>query len=941
MAITVEARKDLITLTVGMFNAAPGTAVLSELTNAFEAGQTLKQIATNLARSAEYQSIYPDLMTNTEFATKLVNNMLGNLVSTAGKAEAVTLIVGLLNAQPSVTAVQKATARADVTITAINALKAIPTTDAVFGAARSALDNKVDVATYHSVEKLSPTTSLTLLQDVLVNVTNTAASVTAAKSSIDGLVDVGRTFLLTTSIDNFTGTPGNDTFVGDHTTLTSSDTIVGGSGIDTLNYTDSSASGQTIAASVSGVEIINIRNINGVAAKDAVTETQVVTLGGAATGAVSFLGVAVATSANTDTATQTATKIVADKANIIAGAAAQAAGISDITSNGATVTLVFGNFPGVDVAAIAASAVSNGITFSAGIEVIKGAPAVAASGATDTIAAGSFAGATHFNSTNSSAAVSFTGLAAGQEVAKVGGTGALTAGFGATVAPVVNLKGGTTTGAITVTGGTTSVTINSSEAVSAVAGNSAGALTVPATVTALTVNAASSFTATSLVGMAANSTLTAAGAGSVSFGTTTAIPANVATINGSALTGGITAKLNNNAIVVTGGNGNDTFSLNANTLTTGTISAGTGTDTLIMETADVATLVQGNKLSGFEVVRVIAGSNQNFDFLATNNTFATVQMQGAATLTNVPTSVTSFVALNQGAISIGIKGALTPGQIDTVNLTVSDGTATVQAFTFAAPALAGVEVLNITNVENTTIGALTAATALTNVNVTGGATAPLSITTGAMALQTNFAVNASGLAGNFTFNATGATTNGFSVTGGSGTNAITGGNQIFSANLNASTAKADVITVSNATGGTAALANAKVTGFVASADAAIADKIVIFGAATAIQADIAVATATGIANLTGTVTNGIMTFAGTAAATATLADKLTAAASLNFAGTVGETVAFVHGGDTYIFKQVGTADAFDAGTDVVVQLVGVTNLTALSLTAAANAAFVG
>ncbi|MDO8908683.1 MAG: hypothetical protein Q7W55_09300 [Pseudohongiella sp.] len=940
MAITVEARKDLITLTVGMFNAAPGTAVLSELTNAFEAGQTLKQIATNLARSAEYQSIYPDLMTNTEFATKLVNNMLGNLVSTAGKAEAVTLIVGLLNAQPSVTAVQKATARADVTITAINALKAIPTTDAVFGAARSALDNKVDVATYHSVEKLSPTTSLTLLQDVLVNVTNTAASVTAAKSSIDGLVDVGRTFLLTTSIDNFTGTPGNDTFVGDHTTLTSSDTIVGGSGIDTLNYTDSSASGQTIAANVSGVEIINIRNINGVAAKDAVTETQVVTLGGTvAGGATSFLGVAVAGSIVGDSATQTATRIVADKANIIAGATAIAAGISDITSNGATVTLVFGNFPGVDVAAIAASAVVNGITYSAGIEVVKGAPAVTATGATDTVAAGNFAGATHFNSTNSTAGVSFTGLAAGQEVAKVGGTGALTAGFATGVAPVVNLKGGTTTGAITVTGGTTSVTINSSEAVSAVAGNSAGALTVPATVTALTVNAASSFTATSLVGMAADSTLTASGAGSVSFGTTTAIPANVATITGSGLTGGITAKLNNNAITVTGGNGNDTFSLNANTLTTGTINAGTGTDTLIMETADVASLAQGNKLSGFEVVRVIANSTQNFDFLATNNAITTIQLQGTATLTNVPTSVTSFVARDAGTINLGIKGATTPGQIDTVNLTVANVTAGAQALTLTAPVLTGVEILNITNTENLTVSALTAATALTNVNVTGAATAPVSITTGAMALQTNFAVNASGLAGNFTFNATGATTNGFSVTGGSGTNTITGGNQIFSANLSASTAKADTIVVTNATGGTAVLPNATVTGFRTSADATIADTIDVIGAAV-VPANAAAGTATGIAGITAQMTSGIITFSGATLSTITLAQKLTAATAAGLADGANEVVAFVHAGDTYIVSNQAADNTFDAGVDVVVRLVGVTDLVALGGAAAANTAIV-
>jgi hypothetical protein len=76
-----------------------------------------------------------------------------------------------------------------------------------------------------------------------------------------------------------------------------------------------------------------------------------------------------------------------------------------------------------------------------------------------------------------------------------------------------------------------------------------------------------------------------------------------------------------------------------------------------------------------------------------------------------------------------------------------------------------------------------------------------------------------------------------------------------------------------------------------------------------------------------------MTFSGSAAATATLANKVTAATAAAFAGGVGEVLAFEHNGNTYVFAQVGTANAFDAGTDQLIELTGVVGLTALSTTA--------
>jgi len=73
MAITVEARTSLIELVVGMFGAAPGAKVLSDLVAAYEKGQTIKQIAANLANTIEFTTLFPTFLTNAEFATKVVN----------------------------------------------------------------------------------------------------------------------------------------------------------------------------------------------------------------------------------------------------------------------------------------------------------------------------------------------------------------------------------------------------------------------------------------------------------------------------------------------------------------------------------------------------------------------------------------------------------------------------------------------------------------------------------------------------------------------------------------------------------------------------------------------------------------------------------------------------------------------------------------------------
>jgi len=133
------------------------------------------------------------------------------------------------------------------------------------------------------------------------------------------------------------------------------------------------SAGGAYSLTVNGVVVSGIAS-----SSTGIAETQSVTVSGAATGAVTFLGVAIAASANNDTAAKIAERVVADKTAIMGGAAGVALGITNITQVGATAELIFTFKAGAtgagtgDVANMAATAASAGITFGAGVEGTKG-----------------------------------------------------------------------------------------------------------------------------------------------------------------------------------------------------------------------------------------------------------------------------------------------------------------------------------------------------------------------------------------------------------------------------------------------------------------------------------------------------------------------------------------------------------------------------------------
>lgn len=746
-----------------------------------------------------------------------------------------------------------------------------------------------------------------------------------------------------------TSTAGNDTFIGDNATFGASDTLNGGAGTDTLNYTDASTTGVNPLGIVTGVELINIRNVNGTPAVAAVSEKATVTFAdvtvtGTATSTIVIAGVTATIGAGT-TVTITAAQIAAAFAT---GAVVTGLAISGTTFT--NYTAAAGNIVGSTVftSTVAGNVVnlttSGTVTVAPAIAVVEGVPVSGGVAIPLTVNAANFTGATDFNSNLSTGAVTFTGLVAGQSVGKIGGSADLSFTHGATVAAgVLNISAGSTAGAITQTGaGITSDTINSTGAA-----NTVGAIVLSGTANAaLTINATTALTTTGITGMvsAANTaTITVSGvaantstSGAVNLGT---LQTAIGTLNASGLTvGGVSAIMSNGAIVVTGGTGNDFITSAGSTfLTTGTLNAGAGTGDRLTLTSDVATLAQGNKYLGFEVIGLAAGAAQDMDLLATNNTFTGMRVAAgtvAATNVNAATAANVLV-LGNSTLTVGVKGALTPGQADTVNLTVSDGVAGLTVFTLTTPVLAGVENLGLIATDSITVSSLASATALTNLNVSGAGN--VVVTTGTNTLQTNFALNAGTATGNLTFDATNSSVNGFSVVGSSGINTITGGAQVFAVNLAASTAKADIALITSATGGSLTLANATITGFTNSANVLVGDKVDVLNTGAVGGTAVAVAASSTDATVSAALSaTGILTFTGTGAAAATLATKIAIATEAAYGGaTINRISAFEHAGNTYIVENGDTNAGFIAGTDFVVNLVGVTGVTALSATASA------
>jgi hypothetical protein len=252
MATLIE-RTNILKLVTTMFNAAPGATYLADFVTFFDAtggtsAQKLAALGNALARTGAYQAINPSFQVGNDFAISLLTPF-----GLQANQDALDFVNARLSAGMSKGQI------------AAEAMTAIDTsTGTAFADAKAVLANKATVSEYYSVTKATAQLSLAALQSVLVGVTSSAATVTAANASIDVVTaPTPQIFTLTTGADTgtlFTGGAANDTFNALFTTANgmtfgANDILDGGAGTDTL-FIQVGVTGVAGPATIRNIEVI-------------------------------------------------------------------------------------------------------------------------------------------------------------------------------------------------------------------------------------------------------------------------------------------------------------------------------------------------------------------------------------------------------------------------------------------------------------------------------------------------------------------------------------------------------------------------------------------------------------------------------------------------------------------------------------------------------------
>ena len=192
---TAATRKSIIDLVVLATGGAPGTTKLGELIALSDSGKTLAEISDSLVAEASFTAVYPTFATNAEFAAEYIGNALPAATAEV-RTQSADLVVTYMNAGLS---------KAQILVATTDFLAAVATDEVSFGSSAVLFQNKVTVATYHTIT-LELDTNLTA---AIGGVTVDAATVTAAQTTLDNapvVVPAGQAFTLTTGLDTLSGT---------------------------------------------------------------------------------------------------------------------------------------------------------------------------------------------------------------------------------------------------------------------------------------------------------------------------------------------------------------------------------------------------------------------------------------------------------------------------------------------------------------------------------------------------------------------------------------------------------------------------------------------------------------------------------------------------------------------------------------------------------------
>ena len=177
-SFTTQTIDSLYHFSVVAFSAAPGATFMGQMADAYNAGMTVKQIVEVFTTKSQFTSTYADSMTNTDFATLLVTNVVKDSASAATKAQAVTDIVSALGVW----------SRGDTIYQIFGNLANMSPNDATWGGTAQQFQNETAVAKYFTEVMHNTTTDMPTLKAVVAGVT--AATDVSTPGLIASLIGV-------------------------------------------------------------------------------------------------------------------------------------------------------------------------------------------------------------------------------------------------------------------------------------------------------------------------------------------------------------------------------------------------------------------------------------------------------------------------------------------------------------------------------------------------------------------------------------------------------------------------------------------------------------------------------------------------------------------------------------------------------------------------------
>lgn len=876
MAVVVTTQQLVSALYVAIFNRAPDKAGLDSWVSQIAAGKTFAQVATGFTGHEVFTTGIGTL-DNTAYVNALYTNVLGSAGDAAGVAGWVALLAaGASKASIAASFVQAALT---VDIPALLAAGSLTAADAAAAQVRQdTLTNKANVGIYFTttlgaasnLNAATVTSSKAGLEaDPIYNASKAAiASVTNTAASVQVAKDA-------IAVAAGTSNPAQ-ALLGQTLTLTlNQDSLTGGVSNDTFVANALQNASSTLTNSIQ-----NADTLNGGAGTDTLKATLV------------------------EAAAVAPTLVSIENVNV---------GFAN-----ADASLSLANATGVTTATI---------TGSTTVGTVSSVGTIANLAVTNQVSNATFAG-------NTATTLGLTIDTVGKAPLTVG------------AAPV-------TVTAVALDAGATTLNLVANNAFASVGGGSSvvKALSVAAT------GANSIDLTTGTVSIAATATTaTITGAGSVALVDTLAA---VTSLNASANLGGVTASVTDKAVTVTGGAGADSITYTAGIAATANINLGAGNDTLTISTAaskgavvnggdgtDTLAVTVGAALdanskaifTGFETLQVsnagLVDTTQTFDptLLSGITSYKVAASTGAVALSNLaaaPTvTVTGNVAGTAG-LALTLKDAT--GTADVANVTLDNGTTVASTsvvsngVSVSLLSAAGVETINLHS--NGLLNSITGGTQATANAVTNDAT--LNTTLSKVVIDGSQAINFVTGASAKVLTVDASTATGKVGVDASAATALT--------NINGGTA-ADTIKAGTAggviyggaAGDTIALgAGVDTIVYKSANDSKIA---LVSGAANAALIDSVTAFTSGTdkIDLTGlgfTAATDKIVFSATAADVTAAVALATATNYTDSSATARGVLAVTVGADTYVFADANHDHKFDAATDLVVKLAGVTSIT--------------